>query len=141
MCEKSIRYILQTVIIVCVSSVCGCTTYQSIDSPPEQAPNQIISNELIKNGDYVSIVTIGGKRYKLKVLEVTGDSVLGEEETELEDELLDNNFPEKQVIEIKIVDIRSIEKKEPTLVGGIGGLISIYWMIFILPTLIGMAII
>lgn len=124
-------------------AVCGCTTIQTTDLPPAQLSNQIILNELIKNEDYVTIITVDGMRYKLKVLEVAADIILGEEVVYQEKELMEETtydsvgITETKIIEVKIVDIVSIETKELTAIGAIVGLVIGLGAPFLISILVG----
>lgn len=124
-------------------AVLGCTTIQTTDLPPAHLSNQIILNELIKNEDYVTIITVDGIRYKLKVLEVAADRILGEEiiyqEGGLMEETTLDSFgvTETKIIEVKIVDIVSIETKELTAIGTIVGFVMALGAPYLISILVG----
>ena len=49
----------------------GYSTVRPTDLPLEQLQEKIVSGEIIKPGDYATIITADGKRHSLKVLTAT----------------------------------------------------------------------
>ena len=115
------RWFFSAIATILITS--GCTTVRPTDLPREQLQDKIVSGEIIKLGDYATIITADGKRHGLKVLTVTEESVTGEQLIAVEGGPRDeNSFEDTKVvvaetIDIPITDIVGVETKEATIIG------------------------
>lgn len=127
-----------------VLASCSCSTVKTVDLPPDQLHEQIASGQLVHGGDSVTITTLDGSRHDLQILEVSDDSVRGEEtyvpEVAVVDEhtLEQTQVTETRVIEIPVADIVSIESREPTAIGAAGvaagalaGMVALWYLLLI----------
>ena len=93
----------------------GCTTSKPIELAPEQLHKRISTEDIIRVGDDVKIVTSDGISHKFKVTAITENRILGKD------------------IDIPIMDIVALETREfsggktSLLVGG-----TVLWMFIIL---------
>ena len=126
--------------------IVGCSTVKTEDLPPNDLQNQIASGELIQAGDRVTVNTDKGGRHELEVTRISDDSIWGEETVRQNEEAINENAEisnqtiETRPVEIPIVEIVSIEKRELTPVGAAGaaagavGLMYFVWVL--LPVLL-----
>jgi hypothetical protein len=121
--------------------IMGCSTVKTNDLPPEKLQNQIASGRLIQKGDHVTVNTDKGQRYEIEVTQVSEDSIWGEEAFLSNEEVIDENAEitnqtfEMRPVEIPIVEIVSIEKRELTPVGAAGaaaGAVGLTYFVFVL---------
>ena len=118
------RWFFSAIATILITS--GCTTVRPTDLPRERLQEKIISGEIIKPGDYATIITADGKRHSLKVLTITEQSVTGEHHIAVEGGPRDENTFEDtegvvaETIDIPITDIVGVETKEATIFGYTG---------------------
>jgi hypothetical protein len=124
---KSLPYIGFISAIISILICSGCATVKTTDLPVEQLHERIVAGEIIKPGDYATIITADGMRYSLQVLTATEYGVTGEHHVAVEDGTRDENtFEATQVvvaetIDIPITDIVGVETKDATIIGYAGG--------------------
>ena len=121
--------------------ILGCSTVKTNDLPPDELQNQIASGDLIQQGDYVTINTEKGQRYEVKIIQISEHSIRGEETLRKNEGVINENAEvsnqtiETRPIEIPIVEIVSIEKRELTPVGAAGaaaGTVGLMYCVWIL---------
>jgi hypothetical protein len=134
---------------------CGCSTVQTSDMPPGELQDQIATGQLVKPGDHVTVSTSQGITYELVISRVTEKSIEGQVDAPANQQTIDENADismqtvHKSSVEIPVAEIRSIETRELTSVGGAaaatgafvaaGGIM--YFMYVLLPTLVVSALV
>lgn len=135
--------------------VCGCSTVQTSDLPPEELQDQIADRGLVKPGDHVSITTSQGMTYELEITQVTEQSVKGLEVAIEPQQTVDENADisvqtvRRNPVDIPVAEIRTIETRELTPMGkaasatgavvAVGGVM--YFIYILLPALLVSAIV
>jgi len=126
--------------------IVGCSTVKTEDLSPNDLQKKIASGELIQKGDRVTVNTDKGRRYELELTQISDESISGEETVRQNEEEINENAEishqpiETRPVEIPIVEIVSIEKRELTPVGAAGaaagavGLMYLVWVL--LPVLL-----
>jgi hypothetical protein len=72
----------------------GCTSLKPIELSPEQLQNRIATEDIVKVGEIVKVVTSDGKTREFKVTEIREDHILGKD------------------VDIPIKDIIALETRE-----------------------------
>ena len=129
----------------------GCSTFQANDLPPDELQSEIASGNLIQRGDHLAITTDQGRRYELEITRISEDSVWGEEAFQKHETVINENADvsvqtiETRPVEIPIVEIVAIDKREATPVGAAGaaaGAVGLLYFIWVLaPALLVGAIV
>jgi hypothetical protein len=67
--------------ILLIINLIGCTSLQTIESPPDKLHEQIRHENLVKVGDKVRIITEGQKEHQFVVTAINADEIRGEDVT------------------------------------------------------------
>lgn len=135
--------------------ICGCSSVQTHELPPDQLQEQIAEGQLVKPGDRVSVTTIEGMTYALEITRVTEQSIEGLEDRPEDQQTVDENGDvsmqtvHRIPVEIPLEKIRAIETRELTPAGkaasatgavvAVGGIM--YFIYFLLPALLVSALV
>lgn len=93
--------------------VVGCSTLKPVELTPEQLQDKILTENIVREGDRVQVVTFDGTRHSFRVKAVTRDYIEGKD------------------IKIPISEVVALETREFS--GGktsllVGGTLMLYWV-------------
>ena len=96
----------------------ACTSLMPIELAPEQLHEKILTDNIIREGDNVQIITSDGMRHEFKVTSVTQNQIIGK----------DNNIPILDILALSKSGVSS--SKTSAFVGG-----TFLWILIILLSL------
>ncbi|WDE04840.1 hypothetical protein SG34_026595 [Thalassomonas viridans] len=68
-----------SIILFALLLITGCTTLKPVQLSSNELQQQLSSGQLIKAGDELKVTLIDGKQLELEVVEVTPDTIIGNE--------------------------------------------------------------
>jgi len=152
-CKHASLKILMSTFLALI--VCGCSTVQTSDLPPDELQDQIAGGQLVKPGDHVTVTTKQGITYELEITRVTATSIEGQVDVPVSQPTIDENADismqtvHRSPVEIPVTDISTIGTREMTPVGqaaaatgavvAVGGIM--YFVYVLLPTLLVTAVV